>query len=62
MFDFYKIKFDTFWREPQNRIYLDDMYESLPNVPKDVLDSYNRYKSQIFNAKQKISKSVFKGG
>lgn len=60
MFDFSKIKFDTFWREPQNRIYLDDMYEPLPNVPKDVLDSYNRYKNQIFNAKQKISKSVFK--
>lgn len=54
MFDFSKIKFDTFWREPQNRIYLDDMYEPLPNVPKDVLDSYNRYKNQIFNAKQKI--------
>lgn len=60
MFDFSKIKFDTFWREPQNRIYLDDMYEPLPNVPKDVLDSYNRYKNQIFNTKQKISKSVFK--
>lgn len=60
MFDFSKIKFDTFWREPQNRIYLDDMYEPLPNVPKDVLDSYNRYKNQIFNPKQKISKSVFK--
>jgi len=60
MYDFSKIKFDTFWRESQNRIYLDDMYEPLPNVPKDVLDSYNRYKNQIFNAKQKISKSVFK--
>lgn len=60
MFDFSKIKFDTFWRESQNRIYLDDLYEPLPNVPKDVLDSYNRYKSQIFNAKRKISKSVFK--
>ena len=60
MYDFSKIKFDTFWREPQNRIYLDDMYEPLPNLPKDVLDSYNRYKNQIFNAKQKISKSVFK--
>ena len=61
MFDFSKIKFDTFWREPQNRIYLDDMYEPLHNVPKDVLDSYYRYKNQNFNAKLKISKSVFKG-
>lgn len=41
MYDFSKIKFDTFWRESQNRIYLDDMYELLPNAPKDVIDSYN---------------------
>ena len=47
MYDFSKIKFDTFWRESQNRIYLDDMYEPLPNAPKDVIDSYNRYKDQI---------------
>lgn len=60
MYDFSRIKFDTFWRESQNRIYLDDMYEPLPNAPKDVIDSYNRYKDQISQAKQKISKSVFK--
>lgn len=47
MYDFSRIKFDTFWREPQNRIYLDEMYEPLPNAPKDVIDSYNRYKDQI---------------
>lgn len=61
MYDFSKIKFDTFWREPQNRVYLNDMYELLPNTPKDVIDSYNRYKDQISQAKRNISKSIFKG-
>lgn len=61
MYDFSKIKFDTFWREPQNRIYLDDMYEPLPNVPKEVIDSYNRYKDQIRQVKQNILKSMYKG-
>lgn len=61
MYDFSKIIFDTFWRESQNRIYLDDMYELLPNAPKDVIDSYNRYKDQISQAKRNISKSIFKG-
>lgn len=61
MYDFSKIKFDAFWREPQNRVYLNDMYEPLPNAPKDVIDSYNRYKDQISQAKQNISKSIFKG-
>ena len=61
MYDFSKIKFDTFWREPQNRIYIDEMYEPLPNAPKDVIDSYNRYKDQISQAKRNISKSIFKG-
>lgn len=61
MYDFSKIKFDTFWRESQNRIYLDDMYEPLPNAPKDVIDSYNRYKDQISQVKQNILKSIYKG-
>ena len=61
MYDFTRIKLDTFWREPQNRIYLDDMYEPLPNAPKDVIDSYNRYKDQISQAKQNILKSIYKG-
>lgn len=61
MCDFSKIKFDTFWREPQNRIYLDEMYEPLPNVPKEVIDSYNRYKDQIRQVKQNILKSMYKG-
>ena len=61
MYDFTRIKLDTFWREPQNRIYLDDMYEPVPNAPKKVIDSYNRYKNQISQAKRYISKSVFKG-
>lgn len=61
MYDFSKIKFDTFWREPQNRVYLNEMYEPLPNAPKDVIDSYNRYKDQISQAKRNISKSIFKG-
>lgn len=60
MYDFSKIKFDTFWREPQNRVYLNDMYEPLPNAPKDVIDSYNRYKDQISQVKHNISKSIFK--
>ena len=61
MYDFSRIKLDTFWRELQNRVYLDDMYEPLPNAPKDVIDSYNRYKNQISQVKQNISKSIFKG-
>lgn len=61
MYDFSKIKFDTFWREPHNRIYLDDMYEPLPNVPKEVIDSYNRYKDQIRQVKQNILNSICKG-
>lgn len=61
MYDFSKIKFDTFWRESQNRIYLDDMYEPLPNTSKDVIDSYNRYKDQISHVKQNILKSMYKG-
>lgn len=61
MYDFSKIKFDMFWREPQNRIYLDEMYEPLPNVPKEVIDSYNRYKDQIRQVKQNILKSMYKG-
>lgn len=61
MYDFSKIKFYTFWRESQNRIYLDNMYEPLPNAPKDVIDSYIRYKDQISQAKRNISKSIFKG-
>lgn len=58
---FSRIKFDTFWREPQNRIYLDDLYEPLPNIPKEVIDSYNRYKDQISQVKQNILKSIYKG-
>lgn len=61
MYDFSKIKFDTFWRESQNRIYLDDLYEPLPNVPKEVIDSYNRYKDQIRQVKQNILNSICKG-
>lgn len=61
MYDFSRIKLDTFWRESQNKIYLDDMYEPLPNAPKDVIDSYNRYKDQISQVKHNISKSIFKG-
>ena len=61
MHDFARIKLDTFWREPQNRIYLDDMYEPLPNAPKEVIDSYNRYKNQISQLKQNILKSMYKG-
>ncbi|RHE42874.1 hypothetical protein DW744_01265 [Eubacterium sp. AM28-29] len=61
MYDFSKIKLDTFWREPQNKVYLDNLYEPLPNAPKDVIDSYNRYKDQIGQVKQNISKSICKG-
>lgn len=61
MYDFSRIKFDTFWREPQNRIYLDDLYEPLPNIPKEIIDSYNRYKDQISQVKQNILKSIYKG-
>ena len=60
MYDFSRIKLDTFWRESQNRIYLDDMYEPMPNAPEDVIDSYNHYKNQISDAKKCVLKSIFK--
>lgn len=36
-------------------------FDTLPNAPKDVIDSYNRYKDQISQTKRNISKSIFKG-
>ena len=44
MYDFSRIKLDTFWREPQNRVYLDNMYEPLPNAPIEIIASFNKYK------------------
>ena len=60
MFDFSKFKFDTFWREPQNRIYLDDMYEPLPNAPIEIIVSFNKYKKQIKKIKTNISNHILK--
>ena len=60
MYDFSKIKFDTFWREPQNRIYLDEMYEPLLDAPIEIINSFNNYKFQICKIKDKISAYVLK--
>ena len=60
MYDFTRIKLDTFWREPQNRIYLDDMYEPLPNAPIEIIVSFNKYKKQNKNIKTNISKNILK--
>lgn len=60
MYDFTRIKLDTFWREPQNRIYLDDMYEPLPNAPIEIIVSFNKYKKQIQKIKTNISKHILK--
>lgn len=60
MYDFPRIKLDTFWREPQNRIYLDDMYEPLPNAPIEIIVSFNKYKKQIKKIKTNISNHILK--
>lgn len=60
MYDFTRIKLDTFWREPQNRIYLDDMYEPLPNAPIEIIVSFNKYKKQIKKIKTNISNHILK--
>lgn len=60
MYDFSKINFDTFWREPQNRIYLDEMYEPLLDAPIEIINSFNSYKFQICKIKDKISAYVLK--
>lgn len=60
MIDYSKLKLDTFWREPQNRIYLDDMYEPLPNALIEIINSFNNYKFQICKIKNKISATVLK--
>lgn len=60
MYDFTRIKLDTFWREPQNRIYLDDMYEPLPNAPIEIIVSFNKYKKQIKKIKTNISNYILK--
>lgn len=60
MYDFTRIKLDTFWREPQNRIYLDDMYEPLPNAQIEIIVSFNKYKKQIKKIKTNISNHILK--
>lgn len=60
MYDFSKIKFDTFWREPQNRIYFDEMYEPLPNAPIEIVNSFNNYKLQIQKIKNDILNLILK--
>lgn len=60
MYDFTRIKLDTFWREPQNRIYLDDMYEPLPSAPIEIIVSFNKYKKQIQKIKTNISNQILK--
>lgn len=60
MYDFTRIKLDTFWREPQNRIYLDDMYEPLPNALIEIIVSFNKYKKQIKKIKTNISNHILK--
>lgn len=60
MYDFARIKLDTFWREPQNRIYLDDMYEPLPNAPIEIIVSFKNYKKQIQRIKITISNRILK--
>lgn len=60
MYDFARIKLDTFWREPQNRIYLDDLYEPLPNAPIEIIASFNNYKKQIQRIKNNISNRILK--
>lgn len=60
MIDYSKLKLDTFWREPQNRIYLDDMYEPLPNAPIEIINSFNNYKLQIQKIKNDILNLILK--
>ena len=56
---FFIEKSDNLYK-PQNRIYLDDMYEPLPNAPIEIINSFNNYKFQICKIKNKISAYVLK--
>lgn len=60
MYDFSRIKLDTLWREPQNRKYLDDMFEPLPNAPKEIIVSFNNYKKQLQRIKIQISSGIYR--
>lgn len=58
MIDYSKLKLDTFWREPQNRIYLDN--PTPLNAPIEIINSFNNYKFQICKIKNKILAYVLK--
>lgn len=54
------IIFDTYWREPSNRKYLDCYRVPLPDAPSEVIKSYERYQRQINHIKAEIRNTVYK--
>lgn len=52
------VKFDTFWRNPENRKYLNEWHEPKEDAPESVKKSYLRYKSQVEKEKEKILNKV----
>lgn len=52
------VKLDTFWRNSENRKYLDEMFEPLDSAPQNVKDSYAHYVNQIHNEKLKIQEKL----
>ena len=52
------VKFDTFWRNPENKKYLNEWCEPKKDAPEKVKESYLRYKRQVEKEKKKIVKNV----
>lgn len=52
------VKFDLYWRKPENRKYFDEFYQIKRDAPEKVKKSYFHYKSQVEAEKQKIRNRV----
>ena len=60
MINFFDFKFDTYWRNPENKIYLNEFKEPLPNAPLPVVLSYNHYLNQINSIRNQMRKNIYK--
>lgn len=48
------VKFDLYWRKPENRKYFDEFYQIKRDAPEKVKKSYFHYQRLIEEEKQKI--------
>ena len=60
LYDLRGLYLDTYWRDSENSIYLDDMKEPLPDAPLKVKNSYEHYKCQIEYLKRNIHNSLYR--